>query len=96
MKNRGSDPQVHLHRGATPARRSGRHPDLHVLAQHGEEIHQTFHRKAIEAVANQVGHVRLADAQQLRRALLGEATFVKDAVTSMASWTLRLRSLASL
>src|SRR6266850_5353395 len=71
---------VHLHRGAAPARRPCDDADLDVLAESGEEVHEALDREAIEAVAHQVGHVRLPDAEQLCGPVLREPAFAEDAV----------------
>src|SRR5256885_8805542 len=68
------------HGRAPPSRPSRRDADLHVPAEAGEEVHEALEREPVEAVADQVGDVRLAHAEQLRRALLRETSLLEDAV----------------
>ena len=58
----------------------GRHGDLDVLAEGGEEVHQAFDGKGAGAVAHQGGNVRLLDAEDLAGIGLLEAAFLDEAV----------------
>src|SRR5688572_20398084 len=83
----GSDPDFRLPdvadvdaRAPPPARAARRDADLDLPAQPSEEVHQALDGKTVEAVAHEVGDMRLADAEQLRRGLLPERTAVEDAI----------------
>src|SRR2546426_991793 len=70
---------AHLNRH-TPAPGAGGNANLDVFAEASQEFHQALHGEAIEPVAHEIRYVRLADAEQPGRAILGEAALFEDAV----------------
>jgi len=55
-------------------------PDFHIAAERGEKVHQAFDRKSVQPVTNEVGNVRLQDAERLGAPGLREAALAQEPV----------------